>query len=114
VARRYLSSLYRYVGKNRRCRQAEIDLIFLDGEVVVIVEVKTRLGSRADALAGLNFHQESIIRQAAKSYLREHGLHPLTPYRFEVVGVSLCPETFSALRVVHGHLNQVCRDESRW
>lgn len=89
LAARYLRrSGYRIVARNFRAAGAEIDLIAAEGETIVFVEVKTRLGSRAgrpeEAVDGL---KQERIRRAAEIYLSRHRAHD-RPIRFDVVAIS--------------------------
>ncbi len=61
---------YTLVAKNWRCRRGEIDLIMMDGTVMVFVEVKTRRG------VGYGLPQEAVgrrkqlkVRRLAQYYL---------------------------------------------
>ncbi len=48
IARRHLEAGgLTYVTKNWYCRAGELDLVMLDGDMLVFVEVKTRRGERA-------------------------------------------------------------------
>jgi putative endonuclease len=47
LAKNYLTSIgYQFIESNYHTRFGEIDLIFKDGEVLVLVEVKTRKGNQ--------------------------------------------------------------------
>jgi putative endonuclease len=90
VAERYLRKKgYRLVERNYRCPVGELDLIVLDGRVIVFVEVKTR----SDDRFGIPF--ESVHRRkqrrmikAALFFLTQHRLHHRDA-RFDVIGISL-------------------------
>jgi putative endonuclease len=70
-----------------RCRAGEIDLVALDGRVVVFAEVKTRrgtgFGSPAEAVTARK--REHMVR-AARVFLAAAGGDP-PPCRFDVVEV---------------------------
>lgn len=74
--------------RNYRCPLGEVDLILLDGGVVVFVEVKTRsghgFGSPLEAVAPRK--QQKMVK-TAMWYLQEKKLHSREA-RFDVVGVS--------------------------
>ena len=79
---------YRIVARNFRAAGAEIDAIAWDGDTLVFVEVKTRIG------LGAGLPQESVhglkqnhIRRAAAIYARAHAMEE-QPIRFDVVAVS--------------------------
>jgi len=93
LARTHLERLgYRILAANWRApsdRRDEIDLVVLDGEVLVFVEVKTRM---ADALVSgryaVDARKKRALRRAAYAYLR--GLErPPRSVRFDVVEVAL-------------------------
>jgi putative endonuclease len=79
---------YRIVARNFRAAGAEIDAIAMDGDTLVFVEVKTRLGITAGApeesVHGL---KQNHIRRAAAIYARTHAMEE-RPMRFDVVAVS--------------------------
>jgi putative endonuclease len=86
--RRLRRSGYRIVDRNFRAAGAEIDVVAMDGDTLVFVEVKTRLGTGAgrpeDSVHGLKQHR---IRRAAAIFARARAMddHPI---RFDVVAVS--------------------------
>jgi putative endonuclease len=79
---------YKLVERNYRCPVGEIDLIALDGRVIVFVEVKTRsghgFGTPAEAVA--SWKQKKMIK-TAMFFLHEKRLHNRAA-RFDVVGIS--------------------------
>jgi putative endonuclease len=81
------------LARNLRCRGGELDLVFLDGEVLAIVEVRQRV--RADfggALASVTpGKQRKIIRAARYFACRQVGwrTHPM---RFDVIGLEGLPD----------------------
>lgn len=78
---------YAILHRNYRCRYGELDLVALDGIVVVFVEVKTRshagFGTPTDAV---DDRKQRQIQRAAQHYLVEHRLTNRAA-RFDVVGV---------------------------
>lgn len=75
--------------RNYRCRLGEIDIVALDGDVVVFVEVRSRSGT------GYGLPQESIgtkkihkIRTVANYYIMVNGTNA-GGYRFDVIAVML-------------------------
>jgi len=78
---------YAIVQRNYRCPVGEIDLIALDGTVVVFVEVKTRTQPGfGTPLEAVDRRKQQQILRAARYYLSEHRLHDRDA-RFDVVGV---------------------------
>jgi len=95
VARRLTARGWRILARNFRTRAGELDLIALDGDVVVFVEVKaarrgSALGPEAPAHA-VGPRKRAQIRRMAREWLasaersRPSGV---AGYRFDVVGVS--------------------------
>jgi putative endonuclease len=78
--------------RHPRDRRAEIDLVCLDGEVMVFVEVKTRaLGALAPGLLAVDARKKRALLRACTGYLRLLKVKPVT-YRLDVVEVALPPE----------------------
>lgn len=89
AARHYLRRGARVLGRNWRHGRDELDLVALDGEVLVFVEVKTR----RDAEPGIgwfavNARKRRALRRAARGWLRSVGGAPHV--RFDVVEVLIC------------------------
>lgn len=80
---------YRIIARNWRHKRDELDLVCMDGEVLVFVEVRAR---GADALVS-GFHsvdaaKKKVLQRACKAYLKQLQ-NPPKHFRFDVVGVSL-------------------------
>ena len=89
-ARRFLRhQKYRIVTRNYRCPLGEIDLIALDGPVVVFVEVKTRTDrEHGDPQDTVTAGKQRRIMRAAEFFLRQTGSEGRA-CRFDVVAVTL-------------------------
>jgi putative endonuclease len=89
IAERYLKKKgYRLVERNYRCPVGELDLIVLDRQVIVFVEVKTRMDdSFGGPLESVHSRKQQRMIQAAQFFLSQQRLHHREA-RFDVVGVS--------------------------
>lgn len=89
-ARAYLSAIgYRVVATNWRCREGEIDIVALDGDEVVVVEVKTRRSSRFGPAVEAVTHEKHLrLRRLAALWMRGHEVRA-TGVRLDVVGVEI-------------------------
>lgn len=92
AARYYLDRGCRLLAHNYRTRMGELDLVLMEGETVVICEVKTRtsgagFGTPAQAVDAAK--QRRLIL-AAGSYLQQAGLSD-APVRFDVAEVTPAP-----------------------
>jgi putative endonuclease len=105
VAARHLSDAgLTIIERNWRCREGELDLIAVEGDVLVFCEVKTRsseaFGDPAEAVAG---RKAARIRKLAVCWLaerRDSGESDFWPQiRFDVVSVLRQPR--GAASVVH-------------
>ncbi|RJP38000.1 MAG: YraN family protein [Phycisphaerales bacterium] len=93
AARQFLRRLgYRILARNHRSSAGEIDLIAMDGDVVVFAEVKTRTSrSGADPEANIAAGQIGRISRAAQRFLLSSGAGDW-PARLDVLTVMLAPD----------------------
>ncbi|TWE13125.1 YraN family protein [Rudaeicoccus suwonensis] len=101
VAARHLrSGGMQVVERNWRCRDGEIDLIAVDGDCVVVVEVKTRttefFGSPVDAVTPVKARR---LRVLASRWLADHPIGA-GAVRIDVIGVLRPPSGPMSLRHV--------------
>lgn len=86
---------YQFIERNFRSKFGEIDLIFLDGQTLVFVEVKTRLsetfGSPEEAVNQLKLR--SIIK-TAQFYLLFHHQESIS-WRIDLMAVDLKKKTIT-------------------
>lgn len=78
---------YHILERNFRCRGGEVDLIALDGGVLVFVEVKVRRTlARGAPIEAVNATKQARVRRAAQEYLTFSGrvFHRI---RFDVISV---------------------------
>jgi len=83
---------YRIVTRNYLCKTGEIDLVALDGSMIVFVEVKTRTTRDYEdpESAVTTGKQERVIR-AANTFLRQtHSIGRAC--RFDIVAITGTPE----------------------
>ncbi|MFQ4147510.1 YraN family protein [Arthrobacter sp. LAPM80] len=79
----------RVIDSNWRCASGEIDLVALDGDELVIVEVKTRSSRRyGDPLEALTRAKLARLRTLAVLWAREHQ-RVIGPLRIDAVGIIL-------------------------
>ncbi|MET0741439.1 MAG: YraN family protein [Candidatus Nanopelagicales bacterium] len=82
-----LNQGYRILERNWRCDVGEIDILALDGEALVVCEVKTRRTTRyGSPLEAVNGPKARRLRLLAARWLAEHQLKPRT-VRIDVVGI---------------------------
>ncbi|ASR56652.1 YraN family protein [Cellulomonas sp. PSBB021] len=83
------ASGWRVLDRNWRCRYGELDLVGMDGDELVVVEVKTRrstaYGTPAEAVT---WRKLARIRRLAAQWLAEHDLR-VASVRVDVIAVLL-------------------------
>ena len=89
VAARHLERAgLRVVERNWRCPAGEIDIVAVEGPVLVFVEVKTRssdrYGSPAEAVGATKARR---VRALARQWLLDHPAAAAAELRFDVVAV---------------------------
>ncbi|MFJ4898566.1 MULTISPECIES: YraN family protein [unclassified Streptomyces] len=76
--------------RNWRCRTGEIDIVALDGDALVICEVKTRrAGGFEHPMAAVTPAKADRLRRLAELWLDRHGGPPPGGVRIDLVGVVL-------------------------
>jgi putative endonuclease len=78
---------YTIVARNYRCRAGEIDLVALDGPVIVFVEVRSRRGNGfGTPLESVDGRKQARVGRVAEHFLTVKRWHDREA-RFDVVGV---------------------------
>lgn len=86
------------VERNWRCQSGEIDIVALDGDELVLVEVKTRRNvSRGTPDDAVTPAKQRRYRRLAESYLAQAGAGPLN-VRFDVVSILVIAQDRALLR----------------
>jgi putative endonuclease len=91
---RFAEKYYRRQGckvlaRNWRSGLDELDLVVLDGVVLVFVEVKTRTAEwGGEGYRAVNRRKKRALQRAARAWLRQIGGAPHT--RFDVIEVMVC------------------------
>ena len=93
IAAGFVATLgYRVVIRNFRCRAGEIDLVALDGDTVVFVEVRSRMGARCGTpLESVDGRKQMQVGRVARHFLSLRGWHERSA-RFDVIGIRLDAE----------------------
>lgn len=79
---------YRILERQWRCGAGELDLVALDGRVIVFVEVKTWRNAKGDHPAeAVDRKKQRRITRAALVYLKQHDLLE-SRVRFDVIAVT--------------------------
>lgn len=88
----------RILARNWRHGRDELDLVLLEGEVVVFVEVKTRMTRTAgEGLRAVDARKKAALRRAAAAWIRQAPA--VMHHRFDVVEVMVCHE--GPVRILH-------------
>jgi putative endonuclease len=83
---------YRIVARNFRAAGAEIDLVAMDGDVLVFVEVKTRRSRVAGAPEeAVDERKQMRMRRAAEAFARRYRADD-TEMRFDIIAVDASGE----------------------
>jgi len=94
VADRLVAKGWEIVERNARTRYGELDIVALDGAVLVFVEVKgaragTRFGPEKPILS-IDFTKQRKVRRLGTAWMAErHEFPPFDDIRFDAVGVTL-------------------------
>jgi len=89
AARHLLAAGFVVLERNWRCRLGEIDIVALDGETLVVCEVKTRSGVEfGSPLEAVTATKAARLARLAVEYRRTSG-RPPGPVRIDLVGVLL-------------------------
>ncbi|MDO9378813.1 MAG: YraN family protein [Nocardioidaceae bacterium] len=77
----------RVLARNWRCRHGEVDVVALDGDTLVVCEVKTRRSSgQGSPFEAVTPRKAARLRRLASAWLELHPMLPET-VRIDVVGV---------------------------
>lgn len=87
AAARYLETLgYRIVARNHRGPSGEIDIVAVEGAMLVFVEVKARsTAAFGSALGAVDAQKRRRLRAAAEDFLQFHAPHMKA--RFDVLAI---------------------------
>ncbi|MFC9925128.1 YraN family protein [Streptomyces sp. NPDC127190] len=91
AARRLTEAGMRILERNWRCgRSGEIDIVALDGDVLVVCEVKTRRdGAFQHPMAAVTPQKAGRLLGLAQHWIQAHGGAPPGGVRIDLVGVLL-------------------------
>ncbi|QNJ39811.1 YraN family protein [Streptomyces buecherae] len=103
AVRRLVAAGMLVLARNWRCREGEIDIVALDGDALVICEVKTRrAGAYEDPMAAIGQAKAERLRRLAARWLERYGGPPAGGVRIDVVGVRLPDRGAPAVEHVRG------------
>lgn len=89
---------YRVIARNWRWKRDELDIVCLDGSVLVFVEVRARA---AHALVGgyhsIDAHKKRVLLRGCKAYIKQLQ-NPPKHVRFDVIDVAISAEGEGAVR----------------
>jgi putative endonuclease len=93
LARRHLEARgLRLLERNYRCRAGELDLVMLDGDTLVLVEVRSRSTSdHGDAASTVGARKQLRFTRAARHLLLARPDYRRLPARFDVVAIDPGP-----------------------
>ena len=95
LVKKYLEKMnYQIIQTNFTCRQGEIDIIAYEKEVLVFIEVKTRLNQKFGyAIEAVNMNKQKHIKNATKYFIYKYHLENYS-IRFDVIEVYLKEKTY--------------------
>ena len=105
VAQRLIDQGWEIVDRNARTRYGELDIIALDGPILVFIEVKgaragTRFGPEKPILS-IDFTKQRQVRRLGTAWMaKRRESPPFDDIRFDAVGVTL-DRAGNALEIEH-------------
>lgn len=88
----------RVLARNWRYKRDEVDLICLDGAVLVFVEVRARSETaKVSGYHSVDKRKKDTLRRAYKNYLRQLR-NPPKHFRFDIIDVSISLDGESSLK----------------
>ena len=89
---------YRILGRNLQLGKSEVDILAMDGEVLVFVEVKVRKDNRyGNPEEGARKQKAASLHRAASRYQEQTGFQGMI--RFDVVAITGTPAFFELLHL---------------
>lgn len=86
------------VDRNWRDGRGELDIVALDGDTLVVCEVKTRRGSaHGTPEEAVSVNKQRRLTRLARSYIAANGLEPCS-VRFDVVSIAVVAPERALLR----------------
>jgi putative endonuclease len=83
---------YRILAQNYRCLYGEVDIIALDGDVIVFIEVKSRKSERfGQPQEAVGLEKQKKLSRISLHYLQQKRLENRNA-RFDVMAVKLLPD----------------------
>ena len=75
VAKIYQRKGYKIIARNFSCKFGELDIVAQKGDMIVIIEVKTRKNDKyAQAKEFVDYRKQNRIRNTADLFLQQQGL----------------------------------------
>ena len=103
LAARHLLELrgMRWIASNWHCEAGELDLVMIDGEELVVVEVKTRTGEQSGrAEESISQTKSRKLLAAAEWFVATHPVHADRIWRIDLMALTLRTDG-SIVRVSH-------------
>lgn len=102
AARRLAEEGMVLVDRNWRCELGEVDLVLLEGDVLVVCEVKTRTtAAYGHPLEAVSTAKGARLRRLAARWVAEHDVRP-AGIRVDLVGVLLAERGAADVEHVRG------------
>lgn len=91
------------VTRNYHCRLGEIDMIMRDKDVLVFVEVRSRINTQfGSGIESITLSKRQKIMKTASHYLMCHNLQDKNPLRFDVVSIDGASRAITWLKDAFG------------
>jgi putative endonuclease len=91
VAGRLERESYTILQRNWRVRGGEIDIVALDGDELVFVEVRVRVGAEGDAEGSVDRRKLETLMRAGRRFVDRHEQYEDRVWRIDLVAIDLAP-----------------------
>lgn len=95
------------IARNYRCRLGELDLVFRDGSLLIVVEVRARRSQRyGGAVASVGAAKQRRLILATRQFIATHPGAEQMPVRFDVLALNGRPDSGADTAVGSVHRTQ--------